>query len=116
MKFLVDVNIPQSVTTYLREQNHDVKDLKQDNLSATDIEIIKLAQKEGMIILTKDKDFTVLTQYPQHQVPTIVIRLKNQLPQHMVEKLSDLLKNQSEEILSNALTLVREESADSYPF
>lgn len=115
MKFLADVNIPQSVINFLR-QNYEVKDIKDNALSASDTKVIRIAQKEGRIILTKDKDFITLTQYPKYRVPTIVVRLKNQQPKRMIEKLSALLENQTEKILSNSLTLVKEDSAASHPF
>jgi len=46
MKFLADINIPQSVISYLSLNNHDVLDFKKLNLLAKDTEIIKLAQDQ----------------------------------------------------------------------
>lgn len=68
MKFLADINIPQSVILYLSQNNHDVLDFKKANLLAKDTDIIKLAQKDRRIVLTLDKDFIVLTQFPKYQV------------------------------------------------
>lgn len=116
MKFLVDVNIPQSVIDHLVSSGFDVLDLKKSNLKATDLDVIKLAQVDGRIILTLDKDFISLTQFPKYQVPTIVIRLKSQLPGRMIAFLDELLKNQEESILNRSLTIIREGSADSHKF
>lgn len=116
MKFLADANIPQSVITLLTREHYDVLDIKVQNSGAKDIEIIELAQKEERIILTLDKDFLALTQFPKYQAPTIVIRLKNQLPQHISEHLSQLLKNQKEKIISSSLTVITEEAATSHPY
>jgi len=116
MKFLADVNIPQSVISSLTALNHDVLDIKKQNLTIKDTEIITLAKKQMRIILTRDKDFTALTQFPKYQVGTIVIRLKVQTPQHMLEQLVELLKNQDENILYNSLTIIKEDSAKSHPY
>ncbi|MDO8638586.1 MAG: DUF5615 family PIN-like protein [Candidatus Daviesbacteria bacterium] len=116
MKFLIDVNIPQSIIIALINQGHNILDLKKINLLAKDVEVIKLAKQESRIILTKDKDFISLTQFPKYQVPTIVIRLHNQQPAHILEHLLQLLENQKEEILNQSLTIIQEKKADSYPF
>lgn len=116
MKFLADVNIPQSVIISLTQIGHDILDIKKHNLKMKDIEIIRLAKLQGRIILTRDKDFMVLTQFPKYQVATIVIRLKIQTPQYILKHLKQLLKNQDERILKSALTIIREDKADSYSY
>ncbi len=116
MKFLADINIPQSVISYLLQNNHAVLDLKKINLSAKDTEIIKLAQTEGRIILTLDKDFIGLTQFPKYHVACIVIRLKNQNPKNIINYLNQLLKNQKAEILKKSLTIVKSDMAESHSF
>ena len=116
MKFLADINIPQSVIIELKKLKHDVIDAKKNLLYAPDTEIIKIAKQETRIILTRDKDFIALVQYPKYQVPTIVIRLKEQTPKHILERVVELLNNQSAKILANSLTVVKEEAARSYPY
>jgi predicted nuclease of predicted toxin-antitoxin system len=116
MKFLADVNIPQSTIDYLRAANFDVLDLKRVNLTAKDTEVIEIAQKEKRVIITLDKDFLSLTQFPKYQVATIVIRLKSQKPVDIQEHLDELLKNQKAEIIKNSLTLVKDSIAESHPF
>ncbi len=55
MKFLADENIPQSIIRQLREQGHQVKDIKKTPKSLTDAQVISLAH--NAIVLTFDKDF-----------------------------------------------------------
>lgn len=93
MKFLADINIPQSVITALTAQGHDVLDIKKISLESKDTELIQIAQKEERIILTRDKDFIALLQYPKYQIPTIVIRLKIQMPEYIKERLLQFLPN-----------------------
>lgn len=114
MKFLVDINIPQSVISYLSSNNHDVLDLKKIDLLAKDTEIIKLAQDQSRVILTLDKDFIGLTQFPKHKVACIVIRLQNQSPKNITNYLDQLLKNQKLGILKKSVTIVRSDLAESH--
>ena len=116
MRFLADINIPQSVIKELTKLDNDVFDLKKFGLEDKDVDIIKRAQKEDRVILTLDKDFFVLTQFPKYQVPTIVIRLKKQNPAQVLKYLIQLLKNQRADVIQKSLTIVTEESADSNQF
>lgn len=116
MKFLADVNIPQSLINRLVEEGFDVLDVKKQDPFLSDAELINIAKKEQRIILTLDKDFISLTQFPKYQVPTIVVRLRNQHPEKIAEKVSALLKNQEENLLSKSLTVIKEETANSYPY
>lgn len=116
MKFLADANIPQSVINSLNNFGYNVLDIKKYKLSAKDVEIIRLAQKEERIILTLDKDFISLTQFPKHHVPTIVVRLQNQKSEHILERLLPLLQEQDKNILLNSLTIIREDAAGSHPY
>jgi len=116
MNFLADVNIPQSVINQLRKRNHKVIDSKEVLLTASDIQLIQYAKKQKCVILTRDKDFITLTQYPKYQVATIVIRLFDQSPVNIQRYLIELLDNQKESILKNALTIIREEKAESFRF
>ena len=116
MRFLADVNIPQSVINSLLENGHDVLDIKKKRLDLKDSELIEIGKQENRIILTRDKDFLILTQFPKYQVPTIVIRLKTQIPDYIKEYLLQLLENQSEDILNKSLTIIRDDSAKSHPY
>ena len=116
MKFLVDINIPQSVINSLIEEGHDVLNIKKKQLNLKDSQLILIAKKEKRIIITSDKDFLILTQYPKYQIPTIVIRLKIQKPGYIVGHLTQLLENQDENLLNKSLTVIREDSAKSYPY
>lgn len=116
MRFLADVNIPQSAIAHLTKLGHDVLDLKRVNKSSSDTIVIKLAREEKRIILTLDKDFIVLTQFPMYQIATIVIRLKKQTPQSILKYIDELLENQKPKILEKSLTIIKEDLAESHPF
>lgn len=116
MRFLADVNVPQSVITHLTKLGYSVLDLKRVNKSSSDINIIELAQEERRVILTLDKDFIALTQFPKYQIATIVIRLKKQSPELILKYLDELLENQKPKVLEKSLTIIKEDIAESYPF
>lgn len=116
MKFLADINVPQSVILYLIQNKHDVLDFKKVNLLAKDTEIINIAQQEGRIVLTLDKDFIGLTQFPKYHVACIIVRLKDQNPKNIVNYLNQLLSNQKTEIIEESLTIVKTDIAESYSF
>lgn len=112
MKFLADVNIAQSVIRFLRDLNHDVLDAKKEYLQALDTEIIKTAQKENRIILTRDKDFEDLIQLPKFKAAAIVFRLRDQKPDNIILYLDKLLKEEFEETIIKSLITVRDETND----
>lgn len=100
----------------MRKQGHDVLDAKKNYLTTADYGIILLAKQKKRIVLTRDKDFLDLTQLPQYQVAVIVIRLLDQKPKNIIQYLRNLLEYQTEEVLSSSLTILKEESANSYPY
>ncbi|MCB1178268.1 MAG: DUF5615 family PIN-like protein [Leptospiraceae bacterium] len=56
--FLSDENIHPDVVKYLRNQNIEIKDVKESGLSGkSDSYLLNLAFKENRIILTHDSDF-----------------------------------------------------------
>lgn len=115
MKFLADVNIPLPLINLLNTTGHQVQEARVDYPLAKDIQLIKTAKENNQIILTRDKDFLELTKYPKYKTPLIVIRLENQKTDNIVTHIQSLLNYQSETVLLNSITIVKEETADSYP-
>lgn len=117
MKFLADVNIPQLLIKKLINLNYDVLDIKKHNLQASDLEIVKIAQSQSRVILTRDKDYIILVQFPKYQIPAIVIRLISQTTaQHITDKVLKFIKNNKESSIQNSLTIIRENIANSYQY
>ena len=116
MKFVADINITQTVIRNLKQNGHNVLDVKKQNPTIPDIDLIRLAQKENCIILSHDKDFERLVTLPKYRVGIIVIRLKAQSVEQHWLKLNELLSNNTEDVLSKSLTIVTEESADPNPY
>ncbi len=116
MKFIADINITQTVIKNLKQEGHDVLDIKKQNPRISDIELVKLAQRQGRIILTHDKDFEYLTTISKYQVGVIAIRLKTQTVQHHFIKLNELLSGKTQAVLNKSLTIITEESIELREF
>ena len=117
MKFIADVNISQLLIRQLVSLNHDVLDIKKQNLQISDVGIIKIAQKELRIILTRDKDYIILSQFPKYQVPIIAIRFINQTDaKYIADNVFDFIMNTSESIIQKSLTIIRDDKATSYQY
>lgn len=61
MRFLADQDIYAFTITFLRDLGHDVVSAAKRGLSrAADAELLRVAQAEGRIFLTRDRDFGAL--------------------------------------------------------
>lgn len=60
-KFLVDHNVPKSVSDFLQKQKYNVKLVKDVDAGMTDLQVMNLAKKETRIVLSNDKDFISLS-------------------------------------------------------
>ena len=117
MKFVADINIPQLLIKSLVNLDHKVLDIKKHNLKISDVEIVKIARKQSRVVLTRDKDYIILAQFPKYQVPIIVIRLIDQTTaQHITDKVLEFIKNNKESVINNSLTIIREDIATSYQY
>lgn len=59
MKFIVDAQLPKSLADWPKDQNFDAihtLDLPKQNKTSND-EILKIAQSENRIVISKDSDF-----------------------------------------------------------
>ena len=110
MKLLADENIARSVVQELRNNNFDVKDMKEENLKgATDRVLINLAYEEDRIIITHDKNFgNVLNQFNIKHKGVLMIRCKNQHYLNVIEILIKFLNSKLEKKCKNAVVVLSE--------
>lgn len=116
MKFIADVNIAQFIIKQLRQDGHSVIDIKKEELSISDVDIIKLALQDNCVILTHDKDFEVLTNYPKYRAGTIIIRLVKADARYFYERVADVLNNKTEKELLKALVIITDSGFEIYPY
>jgi len=112
MKFLTDENIAVSVVKFLRSENYDVKDVKEERLfGISDFEVLKIAIKEERIIITHDKDFENISRNRsiEHR-GIILIRLFDQSPENVIVKLKEILERKEIiDKIENSVITIRED-------
>ena len=61
LSFLTDENIDQEVVQFLRKQDFDVLDIKEQGLfSLSDRSILEMAWKQNRVVISQDSDFGTL--------------------------------------------------------
>jgi predicted nuclease of predicted toxin-antitoxin system len=74
MRFLVDANMPRSAAACIRECGHEAVDVRDIGLGqAPDRVISQYAQQKGLTLITRDKDFGHVRNYPPANYAGIVV-------------------------------------------
>lgn len=74
MLFLTDANVFVPMVAGLRQIGHDVFDVKEKGLeNLSDRELFELAQNEGRILMTMDKDISSILLYPPGEHYGIIV-------------------------------------------
>lgn len=112
MKFLIDINIAASVSSFLQRNHHDLVELRKKGLlKLPDRDVINIAKGGNRIILTHDKDFIRLTSEDSGFI-CIVVRLKRQIPDKVIKNLEKLFQKEEFNNLKSGLVVVKEEGID----
>ncbi|EHR79135.1 hypothetical protein OCC_01359 [Thermococcus litoralis DSM 5473] len=61
MRYLLDENIPLSLYKMLQEK-YDVKRVQEIRRGLSDREVLRIARREGRVLVTLDKDFASLQE------------------------------------------------------
>lgn len=75
LKFLVDHNVPKSVSDFLKKQKYNVMLVKNVDAAMTDLQVINLAKKDGRIVLSNDKDFIQIESRFWSGYPALICKL-----------------------------------------
>jgi predicted nuclease of predicted toxin-antitoxin system len=108
-RFLANENFPFPSVKILRDSNFLVRYIPEIKRGITDEEVLDIAVKENLIILTFDRDYgELLFKYQKVNPPAVVyFRLKGSNPRSSGEILLNLLKNSNLK-LANFFTVVEE--------
>jgi predicted nuclease of predicted toxin-antitoxin system len=71
LSFLIDHNVPKSVSRYLQDEGFDVKLVKELDEELPDEEVLVVAKKEQRIVVTNDRDYVGLS--PFHESVDIIL-------------------------------------------
>lgn len=106
MKFLTDENIGFAVINPLRSLGFDIKSILEVGRGADDISVLSLANREGRILITTDKDFGELV-YANKLIHkgVILLRLRNDSSEKKFKVLGSLL-TASPDTLGETFTVV----------
>jgi len=83
MRILANENVPGPGVTALRDAGHDVLWVKEDMAGAVDNDVLALAEREGRLVVTFDKDFgelAVRTGLPASS-GVVLLRLRGDTPE-----------------------------------
>jgi len=93
MKFLADESIEKPVIDWLRGQDFDVRYVTEITPSINDEEVIRLANDEGRILITNDKDFGELV-FRQSKIVlgVLLIRAINERASNKIRLVREVLE------------------------
>ncbi len=106
IKFVADVNVEKDIVDFLNNQGFDVLWIPDYNCKLQDDELLFLANKEGRVLITNDKDFGEIVFY-QRKVSKgiILLRIKGQDVNKKLKVLKKLIDLHLEEIELNFIVL-----------
>lgn len=107
MRFLLDQDVYASTARFLRESGHDVVSAAQIGCSqAADSELLSIAQEQGRIFVTRDRDFGGLVFVRELGAGVIYLRI---LPSTLCvghKELDTVLTSYTEDELKKAFVVV----------
>src|SRR5215813_7558537 len=100
MKFKLDENLPRSLCVRLNGLGHDTDTIEEEGLAGVDDrKVIHAAMSEGRVLLTLDKDFANLLDFPADTHAGIVVfrpdvKGRKSISAFVLSRLSNLLDNE----------------------
>jgi len=69
MKILADENVDRPIAAWLAELGHDVTEMAKVAPGSTDESVVALAQREGRVLMTFDRDIGRIVRARQARLP-----------------------------------------------
>ena len=110
MRFLADMGVAMRIAQWLREQDHQVVHLREENLHRMpDVDVFRKAATEGPILLTFDLDFAeIVALSGAKSVSVVLFRLHNTRASHVIERLKSVLHETVQSLETGAIVVVEE--------
>ena len=110
MRFLADMGVSLRIVQWLREQGHDIKHLRDENLQRLpNGDIFEKAAVEKRILLTFDLDFgEILALSAGRIVSVILFRLQNTCTPNVRSRLETVLAESATVLQQGAIIIVEE--------
>jgi predicted nuclease of predicted toxin-antitoxin system len=110
MRFLVDECTGPGVARWLSSKGHHVVSVYDDMRGASDTEILEYAFKNGLILITNDKDFGELVfKHSMKHTGIVLLRLSDQRKENKIDVLEKLLSSHEND-LENGFLVVNEKN------
>lgn len=107
MRFLTDQDVYGTTVQYLHDLGHDVITARQLGLAqAEDSHLLRIAQKERRLFVTRDRDFGGLVYVEGLGTGVIYLRMLPSTLQAIHSELGRILSSYSEQELSTAFVVV----------
>jgi len=112
MKFKLDENLPEDLTTVFADAGHDVSTVLMQGLKGEqDSRIIEICGEEQRVLVTADSDFSDIRVYPPEKYYGIIfLRLEVQSRMRINKVVQKLLPHLERELLVGCLWSVDETS------
>ena len=92
MKFLVDHQLPAALARFIAAQGHEAEHVRDLGLKeAHDVVIWRHANARGLVIISKDEDFTFLATVASGTAKLVWVRLGNCRKKALLEAFGDQL-------------------------
>lgn len=110
MVFLANENFPSPSIQIIEGAGYEIISISEKHPGISDLEVVELAQKNGFIILTFDKDYgEILFKHAQQNPPSVVFfRFFGETPEAAGKTLVRLLKENI--LLENRFTVIEKEN------
>ena len=110
MNLLADESVDGPIVEQLRQQGHQVGYVAEMEPGISDEAVLDLANREGSLLLTADKDFGELV-FRQHRLMpgVILIRLAGLAPVNKAEVVTSVIQQHSQELM-HAFTVITPKS------
>jgi predicted nuclease of predicted toxin-antitoxin system len=107
MKLLLDQDVYAATARFLSNLGHDAVPAAKIGLSgASDLHLLRVAQEQGRILVTRDRDFGGLVFLHHLGAGVIYLRLLPSTQKAVHEELARILKSRTEAELKSAFVVV----------
>ena len=102
MKFLVDVCVGRKIEQWLKDNNYDIKAVRDENPKMADYEILNWSVRENRILITMDKDFGELVYNSKlAHVGVLLLRLEDETGKKKVEVITSIMNDYADKLVNH---------------
>ncbi|RME48401.1 MAG: hypothetical protein D6796_06310 [Caldilineae bacterium] len=100
MNFVADESVDYPIVAHLRQEGHTVLAIVEMEPGITDETVLEIANRQGMVLLTGDKDFgELIFRDRRHTFGTVLIRLSGLTATAKAEIVASAVKEYGEKLI-----------------